>query len=92
MASDKKPTNIFEDKIRKVVKQELVPVREEIKNFKEEFNEFKNKSEERHNMVMIALDKVVGMFNKHEEEHAIISDDHRRLLELEDKVDNLVRA
>lgn len=96
MQKTKAPTNIFKDAIRKVVHEELLPVEFKLDtntlkldDLESKIDNLESKSDERHDLVMRTLDKIVGMFKNHDEEHTMLGANHKRVLDLEDKVEKL---
>ena len=89
--SKNQPNNIFKKVIKDVVHEEL---NIELQKFEVKMDDKFSRSEERieqkalerHHLVMKMLDKVVGMFQKHDDEHTILSADHQKVLELESAV------
>lgn len=55
-------------------------------NFKEEI---KAAFTQHRSEVMTAMDKIVGLFGRHEEEHQILNGRHKQILEIDDRVEKL---
>lgn len=84
--------NVFNSITKKIVKEELVPVGEEILKVKIELKlEIKNAVErleksllEFHNEVMNGIDQITTLFKHHEEELEILIGDHARIIKIEE--------
>lgn len=96
--------NVFKSMVRSVVKEELIPVKEELiqvekrldykwnmrfAQFEDRFDELEDKFNKLRNDVMTGIDQITGMFKKHDDEHQILSSQHQRLIDMEDKVESL---
>lgn len=97
--------NVFKSMVRSVVKEELIPVKEELiqvetrlnRRMDLKFQEFKEEIDEKldntyrkfRDEIMTTLDQIMGMFKKHDDEHQILSSQHQRLIDMEDKVESL---
>lgn len=100
MKTDKqKPSNnVFHAMIRNIVREELVVTEERIINkldyrMDQKFVEFEEKIEEKlsafRSEIMNGIDKITGMFKKHEDEHEILNSQQKRLITVEEKVASL---
>lgn len=90
--------NVFQTIVRKVVREELVDTEDRLTKkldyrIDQRFAEFEEKIDEKlnkfRNEIMIGIDKITGMFKKHNDEHEILNGDHKRLVAIEEKVEIL---
>ncbi len=83
--------NIFQTVIRKVVREELETVETRlVKTLDERIDEkLENTFRKFRDEIMVGIDQITGMFKKHEEEHEILSGQHKRLIDIEEKVEVL---
>lgn len=90
--------NVFTTIVRTVVKEELAPVEERLnKKMDRRFDEFKEElvdsftgiARELRNDVAAMRDEIMGELKTVREEQIILSSQHSRVVDLEDKVENL---
>jgi glycosyltransferase involved in cell wall biosynthesis len=91
--------------VREVVKEELVPFRKELDEFKQEVRSEFHASEQRVTVNILSavkemfddfrhemntnFDAVMGRLNKYDEEHEILREQHRRVLDHEERIEKL---
>lgn len=75
----KQTKNLTADDVRMIIQDEMGGFEERISK---QFENFRSE-------VMKSVDKIIGLFEKHDQEHEILAGRHKQILDLEDKVEKL---